>query len=169
MTRMAIASGAIPDEVEILIVGSGFSALACAVTLRAKGLNPVIIEKSDVWGGTSARSLGVMWLPGHPHAPAEDSAERAMEYLAAVGGNRIDNAGIETFLSYSREAFTFFEEMGATRSAFPPVQPDYQPELPGGVRSGRTMRPVTFDGASLGDVHPSWSDPNWGETEPERS
>lgn len=28
---------------------------------------------------------------------------------------------------------------------------------------------ILRDGASLGDVHPSWSDPNWGETEPERS
>ncbi len=150
MTRMALAGEEIPNEADVLIVGSGFAALACAVALKTKGLDPVIVEKAGVWGGTSARSLGVMWLPGHPHAPPEDSVDRVREYLTAVGGNRIDAAGIDTFLSHSREAFTFFEGMGATRSAFPPVQPDYQPELPGGVRAGRTMRAVPFDGATLG-------------------
>lgn len=148
---MAVASGQLPAEVDVLIVGSGFAGLACAVALKMKGLNPLIIEKSESWGGTSARSLGVMWLPGHPEAPPEDSAERAKEYIAAVGGNRIDNAGVDTFLSYSREAFSFFEGMGATQSIFPPIQPDYQPELPGGVQAGRAMRPVVFDGASLGE------------------
>ena len=48
--------------------------------------------------------------------------------------------------------------------------------LPGLVLHGETgsaFRPgpaaILRDGASLGDVHSSWSDPNWGETEPVRS
>jgi hypothetical protein len=48
--------------------------------------------------------------------------------------------------------------------------------LPGLVLHGETgssFRPgpaaILRDGASLADIHPSWSDPNWGETETERS
>lgn len=48
--------------------------------------------------------------------------------------------------------------------------------LPGLVlhgESGSAFRPgpaaILRDGASIADIHPSWSDPNWGETEPERS
>jgi tRNA1(Val) A37 N6-methylase TrmN6 len=48
--------------------------------------------------------------------------------------------------------------------------------LPGLVlhgESGPSFRPglvaILRDGAPLADIHPSWSDPNWGETEPERS
>lgn len=147
---MAVSTKELPNKVDTLIVGSGFSALCCAVSLRTRGFQPIIIEKSALWGGTSATSLGVMWLPGHHLSPAHDSIANAKRYLEAVGGQWIDMAGVETFLSYTKEAFSFFENMGATKSIVPLVQPDYQPELPGGVQAGRAMRPVPFDGAQLG-------------------
>jgi tRNA1(Val) A37 N6-methylase TrmN6 len=48
--------------------------------------------------------------------------------------------------------------------------------LPGLVlhdEAGSAFRPgvdaILRDGASLSDIHPAWSDPAWGEAEPERS
>jgi tRNA1(Val) A37 N6-methylase TrmN6 len=40
-------------------------------------------------------------------------------------------------------------------------------EMGSAFRSGPAA--ILRDGASLADIHPSWSDPNWGETETERS
>ena len=41
---------------DFIVVGTGAGGLAGAISAKLNGLNPLIIEKSALWGGTSALS-----------------------------------------------------------------------------------------------------------------
>jgi 3-oxosteroid 1-dehydrogenase len=52
-------------QFNLVVVGSGAAGLVAAITASRLGLRPLIIEKADVWGGTTATSGGVLWVPGN--------------------------------------------------------------------------------------------------------
>jgi flavin-dependent dehydrogenase len=51
-------------ECDVLVIGSGASGMAAAVTAAAHGLRVLIAEKEPRFGGTTARSGGWLWIPG---------------------------------------------------------------------------------------------------------
>jgi succinate dehydrogenase/fumarate reductase flavoprotein subunit len=51
-------------EVDLLVVGTGASGMSTAVTAAHHGLEVLVIEKEPVYGGTTARSGGWLWVPG---------------------------------------------------------------------------------------------------------
>jgi succinate dehydrogenase/fumarate reductase flavoprotein subunit len=51
---------------DVLVVGSGAGGFATALTARLHGLDVIIAEKEPVFGGTTARSGGWMWIPCNP-------------------------------------------------------------------------------------------------------
>ena len=53
---------------DVLIVGSGAGGLATAACSAHRDLKVIVVEKEPVYGGTTARSGGWMWVPGN--APA---------------------------------------------------------------------------------------------------
>ncbi len=57
-------------EVDFLVVGSGAGGLTAALAAAANGLNTLVIEKADVYGGTTALSggnhLGAQQSNSHP-------------------------------------------------------------------------------------------------------
>ena len=78
---------------DVLVVGSGAGGLSAAVTAAHRNLKVLVVEKEPVFGGTTARSGGWMWIPGN--APAkregvEDSAEKARIYLQHETGDHCD-------------------------------------------------------------------------------
>ena len=73
--------------------------LRAALVLRRAGKSVLVLEKTDLVGGTTAISGGVMWIPCNPFMQAagvEDSRERALAYLDAVLGERTDTPGATT-------------------------------------------------------------------------
>ena len=50
-------------DVDVLVVGSGAAGLATAVSAAHRGLSVIVAEKEPVFGGTTARSGGWMWVP----------------------------------------------------------------------------------------------------------
>ncbi|WP_292931033.1 FAD-dependent oxidoreductase [Novosphingobium sp. PASSN1] len=138
---------------DLLIAGSGVAGLVAAITARCCGLNPVIVEKSDKWGGTSAMSGGSLWIPGH-HLMAENGVDEDMAeaaaYLAAhasQGGAPSSPERQAAFLQTGPEMVRFLADLGFEWD-FSPF-PDYYPEAEG-ASYGRGVNAKLFDGAALG-------------------
>lgn len=45
---------------DVLVIGSGAGGLSTAVTAKKHGLDVIVVEKADVFGGTTAFSGGVL-------------------------------------------------------------------------------------------------------------
>ncbi len=50
-------------DCDVLVAGSGAGGLAAAITARTLGAEVVVAEKAAVFGGTTAYSAGVIWIP----------------------------------------------------------------------------------------------------------
>lgn len=139
-------------QFDCVVVGSGAAAMTAAVVARTEGLKVLLVEKSSKFGGTSARSGGVAWLPGNPYmvkSGKPDDRVQALEYLKNVTGpERVRPELHEAFYDYSSEMVQYMESR--TQVRFEAIgYPDYKPEL-GGAVSGRSIGTTAFDGRQLG-------------------
>jgi succinate dehydrogenase/fumarate reductase flavoprotein subunit len=140
-------------ECDALVVGSGAAGMSAAVTAAHHGLNVLIVEKEPLFGGTTARSGGWLWIPGTSLARAwgiVESPDEARTYLRHEAGNCFDEARVNAFLSAGPEAVDFFTSQTSLRFDMPLVFPDYHAEAPGGTQGGRSMVTRPFDGRELG-------------------
>lgn len=103
--------------VDVLVVGTGAAGLTAAVTARKAGLDVLVVEKEPVFGGTTATSGGVLWVPGNRHSAAvqkatgkTDSIDTARRYLQEECGNYIDAERVETYLATAPRMVDFLEE-----------------------------------------------------------
>ena len=145
------------ETFDFVVVGSGGGSMCAALVLRSAGKSVLILEKTDLVGGTTARSGGVMWIPNNPFMAkngVEDSPEKAMAYLDSVVGDADDAPGAtrERRMTYVTEAprmidFLVRQGVKLTRVSY---WPDYYDEMPGGLESGRTVVPALFNANELG-------------------
>ncbi len=84
-------------EFDVIVVGSGAGALLAAIRASDEGLKPLVIEKADLVGGTSALSGGGIWIPDNhdmPKVGLRDSLEMAYRYVKACAkGLATDDRG----------------------------------------------------------------------------
>lgn len=141
----------LPDEVDLLVIGSGAGGMTAALTGALEGLTVLLIEKCDVVGGTSARSAGSVWLPNtHLNPSDDDSQAHTLTYLRAAVGNRLDETRADAFLRAAPEMAKRLEvEAGLAMRAYP-HHPDYLATLDGATLAGRVLEPQPFDAAILG-------------------
>jgi 3-oxosteroid 1-dehydrogenase len=140
---------------DVAIVGSGAGGFAGALAAKMNGLEPVLLEKREVVGGSSAMSGGVMWLPNNPvmlRAGELDSYEDAMAYFESVVGD-IGPASSESrrdaYIRKGSDLILFLEDLGV-RFLYCKGYSDYYDELPGGKAQGRGIEPVIWNGTQLG-------------------
>ena len=141
-------------ECDVLVVGSGMAGMTAALAARHHGLEALVVEKLDKYGGSSALSGGGVWIPNNPvnvRAGVPDSVEKARTYLRTIVGEKVAPARIDAFLRFGPEAIEFLEKHTRhVRFRRVPGYADYHPEEPGGEPTGRTMEPVPFDTRKLG-------------------
>lgn len=108
--------------VDVLVAGTGGAGLTAAVTARCAGLDVLVVEKDAVFGGTTATSGGVLWVPGNRHSAEmqrqtglADDRERARAYLLGEGGNYVEPERIEAFLDAAPRMVDFLEEQTQVR------------------------------------------------------
>src|SRR5687768_4263017 len=80
---------------DVLVIGSGAGGLSTAVAAAHRGLDVLVVEKEPVFGGTTARSGGWMWIPNNApakRAGVDDSVEKARTYLIHETGEHFDAA-----------------------------------------------------------------------------
>ncbi|MFJ6158758.1 3-ketosteroid-delta-1-dehydrogenase [Pseudarthrobacter sp. NPDC092184] len=141
-----------PAEVDILVVGSG-TGLAAALSAHEAGSSVLVIEKTAVIGGSTARSGGAFWIPGnHVLAAkgAETSHDSAARYLAAVVGDDAPAQRWNNFLAYGPEALAMLQRTTPMKFTWAKGYSDYHPEKPGGSAVGRSCECRPFDLRRLG-------------------
>ncbi len=134
---------------DLVVVGSGAGGLSTAITARQHGLDVVVIEKAPVFGGTTAFSGGVLWIPGNRHTGAPDSRAAMETYLRDQTGDFFDPAAVQAFLDHAPEMVDWFERETSVRFV-PTLYPDYHPDAPGGAQVGRSILAAPFDARALG-------------------
>lgn len=143
----------LPATCDLLVVGSGAAGMAAAIAAKHNGLSPVIIEKSDLFGGSTAVSGGAIWVPGNPIAAAAgmaDTREAARRYLQSEAGNLFNAELVDAFLDKGPEAIGFFHEKTALKMSHRAVSPDYHSDAEGATEGGRALDAHDFDGRELG-------------------
>ena len=146
------------ETFDFVIVGSGGGSMCAALVLHKAGLRALILEKTALIGGTTAKSGGIMWIPNNRFMKRdgiEDSTDQAMTYLDKVVGDHNDTPGAtrERRLAYVLEApqmIDFLVEQGIKLNRHP-YWPDYYDDRPGGVPEGRTVVADLFDAAERGE------------------
>ena len=146
-------------SVDLLIAGSGGGGMVAGLAALDCGLEPLIVEKQALVGGSTGLSGGIVWLPNNPLMRADgiaDSHEDGLAYLADVVGDigaPSSPARREMFLTAGYEMINFLIRKGVQLIRCDGWS-DYYPNHKGGNESGRAVEGVPFDAAELG----SWSD-----------
>jgi len=142
-------------ECDLLVIGSGASGLAAAVTAAWHGLRVVVVEKEPVFGGATAWSGGWMWVPGNPLAQRagihEDPAQPGT-YLRNELGARYDAARIDAFLDNCGPMVAFFEANTTLQFVDGNAIPDIHGNVPGAATGGHQVIAAPYDGRALGPL-----------------
>ncbi|MDF9867283.1 3-oxosteroid 1-dehydrogenase [Bacilli bacterium PM5-3] len=161
------------DHCDVVVVGSGASALVAAITLHLNGFNPIVVEKANKLGGTTARSGGRYWIPNNKHqkdANIIDNKDDCLAYMVRYSYPEKFNSEkkyfgikkeqfdlLETYYDKAPEMIEFLEENKILETAMDyswkrKPYPDYMDHLKEnkGIR-GRTLYTKTSSGpASMG-------------------
>lgn len=140
-------------ETDFLVVGSGAGGMTAALTAKLHGAESLVLEKSEMYGGTSAMSGGALWVPCNhlmEAAGIADSAEDAWTYLQAVTKGRTPERRLRAYLEHAARMVRFLADRTHARFTSLTKYPDYYPETPGGRPGGRSIEAEQFDGKKLG-------------------
>lgn len=141
-------------EVDYLVAGSGIAGLSAAITAKSNGLDTLVVESMEKWGGTTAISGGGLWVPNNPLMQRDgemDSPTKAFDYLKATVGDLGPWTSDERKWAFIHGIPNFIH---LTASLGIPwirakAYPDYYPDLPSGM-IGRSIEPRSFDMRKLG-------------------
>ena len=158
-----MAAGEAEFEFDFVVVGSGAAGMTAALAAAHHGLRTVLLEKTDYFGGSTARSGGGIWAPGNEvlrKAGVADTPEQADAYLAHVAGPDVPAESRRALLARGPEMLEFVRAHAPVDFAWVPGYADYYPEAPGGLAQGRSIEPVPLDarvlGAELAGLNPAY-------------
>lgn len=162
-------------EVDLLVVGSGAGALVAALRAARAGADVLVVEKGDLWGGTSATSGGGIWIPGS-HLAAQaghpDDLDEAFGYVRRLTAPNVSDDQIRAFVDNAHLMLEWVEREADVHYAALPY-PDYYPETEGsregyrthlmpGEVDARTMDRAAFDTMQRASPAASlWGRINW--------
>lgn len=127
--------------------------MTAAITANHFGLNTLVIEKAGVYGGTTALSGGVIWIPNNHRMQAAnitDSEAEAMQYLEQVVSADVPRERLLAYVQQGPEMLRFLEEHSLVKFDPAPVYPDYYAELKGGKHGARSLDPKPYSIRELG-------------------
>jgi len=140
------------EETDVLIVGSGAGAMVAAIVAHDQGARPLVIERSDLYGGSSAMSGGGVWVPLNRLMGAigiEDSSEDAYAYMKASTRDDVPDERVHAFLRHAPDMIDYL--CRETRLELVPLEyPDYYPLNPGSRPGGRALEPTHMHARELG-------------------
>lgn len=142
-------------SVDLLIVGSGGGAMTAALYARSQGLDVLVVEKTELVGGSTSMSGGGLWVPNSHLMQAEgvpDSEADALTYFDSVVGDVGPASSLErrkAYIEYAPKVLRFLESQGM-RFLRQEGWSDYYSDRPGASTRGRSVEPVPYDTRRLG-------------------
>ncbi|WP_353475054.1 FAD-dependent oxidoreductase [Salipiger sp. H15] len=150
---------ALPERVDLIVLGSGAAGLGAALTAALGGLDCLVLEHRGTLGGTSARSSGTVWVPGNPQSGGDADLAEAVRYLDALVGDKAPREMRGAFLDSAREMLADLSTHAGLALRPLTASQDYRPELPGAAPGSRALEPLPFDGRQLGKDFATLAEP----------
>lgn len=141
-------------ETDVIVVGSGAGGMGAGIFSAIKKLDCVVLEKTEKWGGTTAMSGGVVWVPNHAQmheVDIPDSADEAWSYLEKVSGE-VNQQRLRAFVDAAPKMLALLREQSQVRYSPMPAYMDYYPEFHGFKSGGRSMEPEPVNVTAIGDA-----------------
>ncbi len=126
--------------------------MTAALVAKNAGLDVILIEKSETYGGSTALSGGGVWIPNNyllKKNGVEDSLEKARTYMDNTVGDRVLSEFKEAYLVNAPIMIDWLRENTKVEFLFVPNYSDYHPERPGGIAKGRALEGKPFNGRKL--------------------
>tara|TARA_R110000823_G_scaffold130015_3_gene257796 strand:- start:1040 stop:2752 length:1713 start_codon:yes stop_codon:yes gene_type:complete len=140
-------------EVDWLVAGAGAAGMTAAVVAHELGGTTLVVEKTPFYGGTTAKSGGVAWIPGN-HRQAEvgieDSTGEGYSYLKGLIGDTVPDARVRAYAERSSEMLHFMMQHSRVHFSAIPKYMDYYETVPGYKPGGRSMDNAPFNLRELG-------------------
>jgi len=129
----------------VVVAGSGAAGLVAALAAATAGAEVLVLERSDLLGGTTALGGGRVWIPAN-HCPENsgDSVEAARVYLDGLFPAGYAHM-TEAFLASAPAMARFVEANTRHRFVACPGYPDYHPGRPGATAGGRCLDMLPAD------------------------
>ncbi|MGB3620573.1 MAG: FAD-dependent oxidoreductase [Ketobacter sp.] len=137
------------ETYDVIVVGSGAAGALAALRAADLGLSVLIVEKAHKYGGTSATSGGVMWIPNNQLAPSDDDRDKTFTYIDSLLRGPVQRDRLEAYVDEAPKMANFLKSIGVplTQAAWP----DYFQNAPE-ARADRSVLCDTFDGRQLNDA-----------------
>ncbi|WP_424102268.1 FAD-dependent oxidoreductase [Moorena producens] len=128
---------------DIVVVGSGAGGMTAALVAGDRQNQAIVLEKSSVYGGSTALSGGGIWVPcNHLMAEAgiDDSPEEALAYMQAVTQSQVAEERLQAYVDRAATLVEYLEKNSHVRFEILPGLSDYYAEHYGCKQEGgRTL------------------------------
>jgi 3-oxosteroid 1-dehydrogenase len=144
------------ETYDFIIVGSGAGSVCAALAMKTAGRKALILEKTELVGGSTAMSGGVFWIPNNSYgreAGVEDSYEKARAYLDTCVGDAGPASSAErrhAFLTYGPRMVDFLRGFGMEFMHAEGYSDYHEGDKPGGIARSRSLITDIFDMRALG-------------------
>lgn len=153
-----MSEGQFDEVADFIIVGSGGGAMAASIYLKSVGKTPLILEKTDKLGGSTAMSGGILWVPNNhviKRKGIADSHEAGRAYMDATIGNDAGPGATperkEAFLRNGPVMMKWLEDHGM-KWLHTEGWADYYDDRPGGVTRSRSIGAPMLDARDMGPL-----------------
>jgi 3-oxosteroid 1-dehydrogenase len=141
-------------EFDYLVAGTGVAGLSAAIMAKRHGLNTLMVESTDKWGGTTGVSGGGLWAPNNPlmvKDGVEDSVEAALHYMEQTIGDVGPWTSRKRKLAFLNTIPQYIDVLAEEGVKWVRAKdyPDYYPDVPG-ARVGRGLEVKPFNVRKLG-------------------
>ena len=141
------------QEYDLVVVGSGGGALMTAVRAADAGLRVLVLEKSELFGGTTAYSGGVLWIPCNYDQAGngvQDHLKTAFSYVKRVAKGLSPDERILAYVEAANSMMEYLRDGVGQPYHSLTLYPDYYQQIEGSIKGGRSMDPARFDASKLG-------------------